>query len=71
MFTCYGLIFRKEVAPSNSITSTTNSYIVVFSRGCLYDDVLENLSEVRRHAMENMRKLREKSGTLKGKPYGF
>lgn len=35
-------------------------------RGSLYDDVLESLSDVRRHAMENMRKIRERSGTLKG-----
>ena len=35
-------------------------------RGSLYDDVLENLSDVRRQAMDNMRKIRERSGTLKG-----
>ncbi|XP_028417505.1 uncharacterized protein LOC114541907 [Dendronephthya gigantea] len=34
-------------------------------RGSLYDDVLESLSDVRRQAMENMRKIRERTGTLK------
>ena len=38
-----------------------------FSRGSLYDDVLESLSDVRRHATENLRKIREKSQTLNGK----
>ena len=38
-------------------------------RGSLYDDVLESLSDVRRQAMDNMRKIRERSGTLKGEKY--
>lgn len=32
----------------------------------LHDDVHEGLSDVRRKAVEDMKKLREKSGTLKG-----
>ena len=40
--------------------------ITDYFRGSLYDDVLESLSDVRRQAMENMRKIRERSGTLKG-----
>ena len=38
-----------------------------YFRGSLYDDVLESLSDVRRQAMDNMRKIRERSGTSKGK----
>ena len=41
--------------------------ILCFSpRLFLHDDVHEGLSDVRRKAVEDMKKLREKSGTLKG-----
>ena len=36
------------------------------SRLLLHDDVHEGLDDVRRKAVEDMKKLREKSGTLKG-----
>lgn len=43
------------------------SFIFVsFLRLFLHDDVHEGLSDVRRKAVEDMKKLREKSGTLKG-----
>ena len=38
-----------------------------YFRGSLYDDILESLSDVRRQAMDNMRKIRERSGASKGK----
>ena len=44
-------------------------YIILVSiptRLFLHDDVHEGLSDVRRKAVEDMKKLREKSGTLKG-----
>lgn len=43
-------------------------YILVFflKRLFLHDDVHEGLSDVRRKVVEDMKKLREKSGTLKG-----
>ena len=40
-----------------------------FLRLFLHDDVHEGLSDVRRKAVEDMKKLREKSGTLKGSFY--
>ena len=43
--------------------------LIVFccsSRLFLHDDVHEGLNDVRRKAVEDMKKLREKSGTLKG-----
>ena len=67
-----GMPYGKFVQGSySSIRSFVHSFpdlcILLFTRRLfLHDDVHEGLSDVRRKAVEDMKKLREKSGTLKG-----